>query len=55
MKEKFKNWLEKHKFIYGVGLTFVSLCMLATGVAYYGENIIKNHGLDEPITLEFED
>lgn len=36
MKNKIKNWLEKHEYIYGVGMLCVSVSMLAFGGAYLG-------------------
>lgn len=33
---KIKNWIKKHPIIYGVGMLFVSLCMLVFGFAYFG-------------------
>lgn len=36
MKEKMHNWLEKHNYIYGFGLLFLSLCAVAFGGAYLG-------------------
>ena len=36
MKEKMHKWLEKHNYIYGCGLLFLSLCTVAFGGAYLG-------------------
>ena len=36
MKTKIKNWLEKHNYIYGFALLFVSICTIAFGGAYFG-------------------
>lgn len=36
MKEKMHKWLEKHNYIYGCGLLFLSLCAVAFGGAYLG-------------------
>lgn len=38
MKNKIKNWLEDHEYVYGVGLMCVSLCAVAFGGAYLGAN-----------------
>ena len=38
MKEKIVNWLEKHRYIYAVGLVAVSLCMVAFGLAGMGND-----------------
>lgn len=36
MKTNIKNWLEKHNYIYGFGLLFISICTVAFGGAYLG-------------------
>ena len=36
MKEKMHKWLEKHNYVYGCGLLFLSLCTVAFGGAYLG-------------------
>ena len=36
MKTNIKNWLEKHNYIYGAALLFVSLATIAFGGAYFG-------------------
>lgn len=36
MKNKIKNWMEKHERICGVGMLCVSLCAVAFGAAYMG-------------------
>lgn len=38
MKNKIKNWLEKHERIYGMCLIGASLCVVAFGGAYLGAN-----------------
>ena len=38
MKNKIKNWMEKHERICGVGMLCVSLCAVAFGGAYLGAN-----------------
>ena len=43
MKTKIMNWLEKHDYIYGFGLLFVSICTVAFGGAYLGANAALNN------------
>ena len=56
MKEKMHNWLEKHNYIYGFGLLFLSLCAVAFGGAYLGaekaidgrEVVVRFDDADDP-------
>ena len=36
MKNKIKNWMEKHERICGIGMLCASLCVVAFGGAYLG-------------------
>lgn len=52
MKNKVKNWLEEHEFIYGVGLLCASLCVVAFGGAYLGANAaVSNIEMDAVVNL----
>lgn len=56
MKEKMHKWFEKHNYIYGFGLLFLSLCTVAFGGAYLGaekaidgrEVVVRFDDADDP-------
>lgn len=52
MKEKIRNWMKDGRgYIYGAGLMFASLCVVAFGGAYLGANV-ANH--QDKVTIVFE-